>query len=218
MKTSAIILMAGSGTRMKMNEMKCFLKLKDKMVFQYSLNTFYPLVDEIILVIRKEDEILIKPYLDNKIKYVFGGKERQDSVYHALKICNGDYILIHDAARPLISKDVINEILEKKKDNEAILTYLPSKNSIRIKDNDKLINVKRDNVLEVTTPLCAPLNILLDSYNKAYDDNLLFTDDIAVIENYHKDIKINLIRSNDEDIKLTTKMDYYLLNLLLEMK
>ena len=56
---TAIILMAGSGTRMKMNEMKCFLKLKDKMVFEYSLNTFYPLVDEIILVIRKEDEILI---------------------------------------------------------------------------------------------------------------------------------------------------------------
>nr|MCR4898606.1 2-C-methyl-D-erythritol 4-phosphate cytidylyltransferase [Acholeplasmatales bacterium] len=75
-----------------------------------------------------------------------------------------------------------------------------------------------DNVLDVSTPLCAPLNILLDSYNKAYDDNLLFTDDIAVIENYHKDIKINLIKSNDEDIKLTTKMDYYLLNLLLEIK
>ena len=52
---TAIILMAGSSTRMKMNEMKCFLKLKDKMVFEYSLNTFYPLVDEIILVIRKED-------------------------------------------------------------------------------------------------------------------------------------------------------------------
>ena len=215
---TAIILMAGSGTRMKMNEMKCFLKLKDKMVFEYSLNTFYPLVDEIILVIRKEDEILIKPYLDNKIKYVFGGKERQDSVYNALKVCNGDYVLIHDAARPLISKDVIKEILDKKNNKEAILTYLPSKDSIRIKDNDKLINIKRDNVINVTTPLCSSKDILLDSYNKAINDNKLFTDDIAVLENYHKDIKINLIKSNDEDIKLTTKMDYYLLNLLLEMK
>ena len=218
MKTTAIILMAGSGTRMKMNEMKCFLKLKDKMVFQYSLNTFYPLVDEIILVIRKEDEILIKPYLDDKIKYAFGGKERQDSVYNALKLCSNDYVLIHDAARPLISKNVINEILLNKNNNEVILTYLPSKNSIRIKEDNKLININRDNVLNVTTPLCAPLNILLDSYNRAINDNLLFTDDIAVIENYHKDIKINLIRANDEDIKLTTKMDYYLLNMLLEIK
>ena len=215
---TAIILMAGSGTRMKMNEMKCFLKLKDKMVFEYSLNTFYPLVDEIILVIRKEDEILIKPYLDNKIKYVFGGKERQDSVYNALKVCNGDYVLIHDAARPLISKDVIKEILDKKNNKEDILTYLPSKDSIRIKDNDKLINIKRDNVINVTTPLCSSKDILLDSYNKAINDNKLFTDDIALIEAYHNDIKINLIKSNDEDIKLTTKIDYYLLNLLLEMK
>ena len=215
---TAIILMAGSSTRMKMNEMKCFLKLKDKMVFEYSLNTFYPLVDEIILVIRKEDEILIKPYLDEKIKYVFGGKERQDSVYNALKVSKGDYILIHDAARPLISKDVIKEILINKNNNEAILTYLPSKDSIRIKENNNLVNVKRDNVLCLTTPLCASLDILLDSYNKAINDNLVFTDDIAVIQNYHKDIKINLILSNEEDIKLTTRLDYYLLNAILENK
>ena len=215
--TSCIIVAAGVGARMGLNVNKALIKLGNKRVLMYSIDTFLKYVDEVIVVLNENDSDIIKE-LPSKVIYTFGGSTRGESVYNGITKAKGDYILIHDAARPLISKDVIKEILINKNNNEAILTYLPSKDSIRIKENNNLVNVKRDNVLCLTTPLCASLDILLDSYNKAINDNLVFTDDIAVIQNYHKDIKINLILSNEEDIKLTTRLDYYLLNAILENK
>ena len=203
--TSAIIVAAGSGSRMGLNINKVMYKLGNKRVFMYSIDTFKKYCDEIILVISEADKDVISE-LPKDIKYTFGGKTRGESVYNGLKIAKGDYVLIHDAARPFIDKNVIANIVSNKKDDEAVLTYLDSVDTLRLR-NDQLELLNRDEIIRAVTPQCANKDIMIDSYLKSFKDNLVFTDDIALISYYHKEIKIKLLKANNESFKLTYPFD-----------
>ena len=222
---SVILLMAGKGRRMNYKENKILMEIDNKPLFMYPLNTFFSLGVEVICVISKDDEDKIVPLLPKGVKYTYGGVERGDSVYNGLKLSTGDYVLIHDAARALISKECINneaKIEEYKlklsniDNNKAILTYLSVKDTIKEKKDDKLITLNREALVAAATPQCASREILLNAYEKAKSDNLHFTDDIALIEKYYPNIKIDLIEANPEDFKITNQLDYQLAKLLVE--
>ena len=121
----AIILAAGTGSRMQNATPKQFIKVNDKELMIYSLETFASVseIDEIIVVTSKEYifnvKSLIAFYKINKVRDVIvGGSSRQESVFNALKYLrenganNDDFILIHDSARALVNKEIIlNNIL-----------------------------------------------------------------------------------------------------------
>ena len=207
---SVILLMAGKGQRMKRNVNKVLLDVEDKPIFTYPLKTFQKFNFEVILVVSKEDYELVSKMDLGNTKITLGGTTRQESVYNGLKCVSGDYVLIHDAARAFIDDDTINKIIELKNDNEAILTYLNVKDTIKIKNGDKYITLKRDDLIAASTPQCASLKIFKEVYEKAFNDNFLATDDISLIEKYRPDIKINYILANDESFKITTPIDYEL--------
>ena len=213
---SVILLMAGKGRRMNYKENKILMEIDNKPLFMYPLNTFFSLGVEVICVISKDDEDKIVPLLPKGVKYTYGGVERGDSVYNGLKLSTGDYVLIHDAARALISKECINKIISNIDNNRAILTYLSVKDTIKEKKEDKLITLNREALVAAATPQCASREILLNAYEKAKSDNLHFTDDIALIEKYYPNIKIDLIEANPEDFKITNQLDYQLAKLLVE--
>ena len=213
---SVILLMAGKGRRMNYKENKILMEIDNKPLFMYPLNTFFSLDVEVICVISKDDEDKIVPLLPKGVKYTYGGVERGDSVYNGLKLSTGDYVLIHDAARALISKECINKIISNIDNNRAILTYLSVKDTIKEKKEDKLITLNREALVAAATPQCASREILLNAYEKAKSDNLHFTDDIALIEKYYPNIKIDLIEANPEDFKITNQLDYQLAKLLVE--
>ena len=213
---SVILLMAGKGRRMNYKENKILMEIDNKPLFMYPLNTFFSLGVEVICVISKDDEDKIVPLLPKGVKYTYGGVERGDSVYNGLKLSTGDYVLIHDAARALISKECINKIINNIDNNRAILTYLAVKDTIKEKKEDKLITLNREALVAAATPQCASREILLNAYEKAKSDNLHFTDDVALIEKYYPNIKIDLIEANPEDFKITNQLDYQLAKLLVE--
>lgn len=215
---SVVLLMAGKGSRMKQDINKILLPLGDKMIFEYSLSTFLSLGCEIIVVLSKEDEAIIINKLPKNVKYTYGGKTRQESVYNGLKMCTNEYVLIHDAARPFISKEIINNIINSYKLDEAILTYNNVKDTIKQISNNKLITIKRNELIAATTPQCAPLEIIKDAYNKAKNDNFEATDDISLIEKYYPNLKINYILSNEENFKITTPLDYEIAKIIVEKK
>lgn len=212
---SVILLMAGSGQRMKINKNKILLDLYGKPIFMHSLDLFKSYDFEIVCVINENDKDEVIPYL-NGIKYVVGGKTRKESVYNGLKAISGDYVIIHDAARPLLSKEVLDNILSIYKDSDAILTYHPCKNTIKLIENNKLKTLNRDNLINALTPQCAKYDLLYNAYKKSFEDNKEFTDDISLIEYYYSDKKIDLVLGNDELIKVTTLIDYKLLKSLKE--
>ncbi len=209
---SLVLVMAGKGQRMNKNINKILLPLGDKPIYEYSINLFKEFDFEIICVINKDDEII----KEDGIIYTYGGKTRSESVYNGLKIAKGDYVFIHDAARPLLSKEVIINILNNLNKNEAYLTYLESVDTLKEIDNDKIITLDRNKIIRALTPQCAKKDILIDSYDKAFKDNKSFTDDISLIEEYHKEVKINLVKSNPENFKITTEFDYELAKVLVK--
>jgi 2-C-methyl-D-erythritol 4-phosphate cytidylyltransferase len=211
---SVVLLMAGRGQRMKKNINKALLKVEDKPIFTYPLKTFKSFNFELILVVSKDNYDEISNMNLENVKLVIGGETRQESVYNGLKAATGDYILVHDAARAFIDKTTIEKIIELKNNNEAILTYLNVKDTIKIKDNDKYKTLKRDDLIAASTPQCASKEIFLEVYEKAKLDNFQATDDISLIEKYRPDIKINYILANDESFKITTPIDYELAKII----
>lgn len=209
---SVILLMAGKGKRCGLDKNKILYKLGNKPIYQYSLDLFLKYDFEIICVVNKDDLDELKDKLPNNVKIVLGGKERYDSVLNGIKEAKGDYLIIHDSARPFLDKSVIEEILNKKNDTNCILTYMDVKDTIKIND-DKISSLDRSKLISASTPQAGPKNIILDSYLKK-EDNKIFTDDISLVEYYHPEVKIDLIKSNDENFKITKEIDLKLASLI----
>ena len=211
---SVILLMAGKGQRMKKNINKALLDIGGLPLFMYPLNTFLSFGFEIILVVSEEDFKLVSDMNLKNVKIVKGGKTRAESVYNGLKKANGEYILIHDAARAFVDKKTIKNILDIKNNEEAILTYLDVKDTIKIKENNIYKTLKRDNLIAASTPQCASRKIFLEVYQKSIDEKFISSDDISLIEKYRPDIKINYILANEESFKITTPLDYELAKII----
>lgn len=197
-------MMAGNASRMKINENKVYLPLKDKMVFEFSLNRFMKFFKEIICVIRPEDEKYLANY-QNKVKIAYGGNTRQESVYNGLIMATGDYVLIHDAARPFITDKIINECINALNDGYSVLVGNESKDSIYCKN--PLTALNRSNLFSAQTPQGSKLSIMLSCHEYAKKEGLSVTDDISLILKYTDEI-VKLIEGCDENFKITTQLDY----------
>ena len=111
MKFTAIILAAGSGSRMGLQYNKILHRINGKRVLDYSLEFFekYPHCDDIILVCSNSDyEEILCDYQTQKMTIITGGDTRQESVYKGLKEANNPYVLVHDSARPYLNSSVID--------------------------------------------------------------------------------------------------------------
>ena len=209
---SVILVMAGIGSRMNLNVNKVLLPLNDKPVFMHSLLKFVNRGYEVVCVINPSDEALVKKYLPEGIIIAYGGNTRSESVYNGLSKCSGNYILIHDAARPLISNDVLDNVDKSIKDNKPILVYSKVKDTIKINDSG-IKTLNRDELLAAQTPQGASYRDLMYCYQMARMEGFNATDDMSLIERYIGS-DITLIEGNSENIKLTTQIDYEVVKLL----
>lgn len=162
-KNSVIIVAAGKGKRMNSSISKQFLQIKNKPILYYTLSKFstHESIDEIVLV-TLEDKIevcsdIIDKYNINKVsKIVPGGKERQDSVYNGLKGVSKDceVVLIHDAARPFVTSDIIENGIRYTNQYGAAACGVIPKDTIKIK-NEKGFAIdtpNREDLFIVQTP------------------------------------------------------------------
>lgn len=219
-KVSAIILMSGKGKRFGYNKNKVLLKLKRAPVFMYSVKEFEnnKYIDEIILCINKTDENQVNKYIKNKnIKIVYGGEERKDSVYNALKKTYSDIVLIHDGARPLIKNKYVNLLLKamNKYDGATLGTKAVSTIKISDESNEVVKTTNRRNTWEIQTPQCFKTEELKKGYKVYYKDKLI-TDDTYILEKMNKKVKI--IEGNKTNIKITYKDDLNICELFLDKK
>ena len=210
---SVIIVAGGSGSRMNMNINKQFIKINEKEVIAHTIDKFYKneYIDEIILVV-KEDEIdyfnknIINKYGYKNIKIALGGKERQDSVYNGLKIVDKDWdmVLVHDGARPFVSKEIIKKAVTETK--KASVIGVRVKDTIKVVNNNEIISTPNRNTLwAIQTPQTFKYDLLKIAYEKAYEENFYGTDDSSLVENLGE--KVNIIEGSYENIKITTKED-----------
>ncbi len=217
-KIAAIIVAGGSGKRMGTTIKKQFIKLKEKEVLAYTIEAFNNIdeISEIIVVTGKEDiekveaEIVQAYHLDKVSKIVAGGKERQDSVYNGLMAVNHEieYVMIHDGARPFVSKEVLKRAIEKTIEHKATVVAVPVKDTIKvINANTQIVEATpaREKLWSVQTPQSFSKQLLIDAYQSAKEKGLQVTDDSMIVEAYGKTVSV--VRGEYTNIKITTPED-----------
>lgn len=210
MDYSAIVLCAGRGSRSGLNYNKLLYRFEEKTVYEMTMEIF--LKDDRcqqIVVVTKKDEIndLKKLITTNKITYVFGGTERQDSVYNGLQVVNQEYVLIHDGARPYLKIENIDDILRCLNDNPACLLMVPVKDTIKVcKEGTVVETLPRSVLMQAQTPQAFKTELIKDCYRLAKDANFVATDDASLVEKF-KDIDVTVVIGSYENIKITTPDD-----------
>ncbi|SHH44224.1 2-C-methyl-D-erythritol 4-phosphate cytidylyltransferase [Tepidibacter thalassicus] len=214
---SVVIVAAGKGKRMNSNINKQYIKLNEKEIITYTIEVFdkNKNIDEIIVVIRKDEEKFFMEHILNRykfnknIKIAYGGNERQDSVYNGIKKVDSDcdIVLIHDGARPFITDEIINNSIKEAKKNKAVVVGVPVKDTIKILDDNNIIKgtPKRKYLWAVQTPQVFEYRLIKRAYEKAFEENYYGTDDATLVEKYGYNVK--MIMGSYENIKITTKED-----------
>ncbi len=216
-KVTVVIPAAGQGKRLGSDIPKQFLKIGGEPVIIKTLNAFCnnEHVDYIFIVTGNDHigycEELVKDYGLNKVKAVVeGGRERQDSVYNALKQINvecpdTEYVLVHDAARPFIKQETIDNVITAAYNTGAAIACVPVKDSIRQGSSEESRNIDRSNLYNVQTPQGFRKDILIEAYEKAFNEQYYGTDDAGLVERTGQ--KIELVMGQYDNIKITTKED-----------
>ena len=197
---------------------KQFIELKGKPILVYTLQKFISNddIDEIVLVL-PEDEIeyckeeILNKYSINVDKIVIGGKERQDSVYNALKLIEkSDIVLIHDGARPFISDRIIQEGIAYAKKFGAAAPGVMPKDTIKIKDsnNFSISTPDRNSLVAIQTPQIFKYDIIMKCHEEVKLSGLTVTDDTMVVEKYGHNVY--LYEGEYTNIKITTPEDLIL--------
>ena len=144
-----IVLAAGYGKRLKSKTPKAFNKVNNKTLLEYSLDTFknFPEIKKTVIVYNKKNKQYLSKLKQKNILKIIGGKTRQQSVFKALskiKKMNCKKVLIHDAARPNPSKELINKIIYKLKKNHAVVPLINANDAtkrIKKKKFSKILSV-----------------------------------------------------------------------------
>ena len=210
MNVTAIIAAGGKGTRMGGDRNKIFLELCGKTVISRTVEIFdkNPHISEIIIVTGKDDisecEALMQKF--GKISAIVeGGPTRRDSVYNGLKIAKGHIIAIHDAARCLVSDEIINEAIDAAVKYGAAAPGVICKDTLKESDEDGFIasTIDRSKTYQIQTPQIFKSEIIMSAHNNA--DVFEATDDCSLVERMGGKIKIT--QGSYDNIKLTTPED-----------
>ena len=216
----AVILAAGSGTRMGLETPKQFVEVNGKLVIEYSLATFqaHPDIDEIAVVTSKAYLPLMNELRDSGLypkwkKVLRGGAERYQSSLSAIQAYEknpDDILLIHDAARPLISAAVISKVLETMKNSNAAVVAIPASDTVlQSFDNQHIADIPpRKNLYYAQTPQAFRLGTLKRAFDLGMNDAAFSpTDDSGVVLRYLPEEPIVIVEGESKNRKITYKDD-----------
>ncbi|MGB9857270.1 MAG: 2-C-methyl-D-erythritol 4-phosphate cytidylyltransferase [Dictyoglomaceae bacterium] len=209
-----ILLAAGKSKRFG-GEDKLLQDLLGKPVIYYPLLALENVeeISDIILVSDKEKRDLLRDFIGKwgfkKVKNIVeGGKERQDSVYNALKsVSSYDFVLIHDSARPLASEELVKRVIKEGLRKKAVVTGLPVKDTIKLVDSSGKVKetLPRERLWQIQTPQFFEFQLILEAHEKARKDNFYGTDDSILVERLN--FPVYVIEGEPWNIKITTKED-----------
>ena len=219
----ALIMAAGSGTRMQnANEPKQFIRVNEKPLLVYSLETFNKVVDAIVLVtsleyVEKAHE-LCKKYRINKLKAIaIGGATRQESVINGLSAIKDNFkddsvVLIHDAARPLVSEKIIKDNIDAVNEFGAALTVIPATDTLHLSNDGEFVSssLKRNEIYQAQTPQSFIVKDIFEAHLLAKQENFIATDDASLFNRYNKK-PLHMVMGDKRNFKVTTEEDLLIL-------
>jgi 2-C-methyl-D-erythritol 4-phosphate cytidylyltransferase len=223
---SGIIVAAGQGVRMKNPVRKQYLGLGGRPILAHSLMAFDACdeIESIFLVVPKEDvdycqkNILPSLELKNKVKIIFGGARRQDSVYFGLQALDKktNTVVIHDGVRPFIQPEDIAACILGAKDFGACILGIPVSDTLKRVGKSGIIKktLARDDVWLAQTPQAFQYDLIIKAHKKARWDGYGSTDDASLLERLGINVKV--IIGSRSNIKIATLEDLAVARAMLE--
>lgn len=207
---SAIITCAGNGTRFGSD--KLFAKIKNKTIFIYTLENFVKAkkIDEIIVSVRQDNlkkfQKLAKE-ANIKVKFVIGGSQRFISALNGLAAAQGEFVVIHDGARPIVSPDLIDQVVTEVKKHNAVMTAIPPHVSIKYSTDGFISDhPPRSLTWMAQTPQAYRKDIIKKAYEMAITNNQHEgCDDSELVG--HIGIPVKIIPGEFNNLKITLPQD-----------
>lgn len=222
MKVAAIIPAAGIGRRMQHHLPKQYLTLGDRPILAVTLAVFeqLPEVTEITVVAQPAaldycQKQVITPYGFKKVlRLVPGGKERQDSVYNALKVLHRhndwDIYLVHDGVRPLVTADEVRRVIQAAAQHGAAILACPAQDTVKKVDRHRQVvaTLNRQEIWLAQTPQAFRASLLWRAFVEAYGREFYGTDEAALVEALG--VPVHVEPGSALNIKVTTPEDLFL--------
>jgi 2-C-methyl-D-erythritol 4-phosphate cytidylyltransferase len=206
----AVVVAAGEGRRF--GGPKQFAALRGRPVLDWSLAAFEanPFVDSIILVLAHPGEGGKYAARYGKIGAVVrGGEKRQDSVANGvegLKAEIGDIVLIHDGARPLVTQELIERIIDAARETGAAVPAVPLDDTIKEAEKNRVVRtLDRSRLFRVQTPQGFALGLLQKALERAKAEGAEGTDEASLVERLG--LPVALVPGDPRNIKITSPLD-----------
>ena len=215
--TTAIIVAAGKGERVGLETPKQFIEIDGKQILSLSIEAFKKNkeINQIIIVVNEKWHNKISN-LYSDCKVIIGGASRQESVKIGVESCDNhaEIVLIHDAARPFISQNIIQNCIKKIKSADAVAPILDSTDSLVEINGNKHKLINRRDIKSVQTPQCFKINVI----KKAMDTKFTSTDEIGLLLKKNPNSNLVFIKGSSKNFKITSKYDLLLAKCLMKNK
>ena len=225
----AVVLGGGTGTRFGAAMPKQLLTLNGKTLVEHCVAAFaaVPGIDEILLVMPSTYHDEAKRLVGDQVGAIIaGGATRPDSVRNALAHIGARHdpadtgVLIHDAARPLVTPQIIAACVAALHDHDALGTAVPTSDTILAVANGAIAHVPpRETLYRAQTPQCFRLETIAKAHALAAADPAFQpTDDCGVVLRYLKDVPVHVIPGSESNIKVTYPSDLAIAEALLRTR
>ncbi|MBM3191899.1 MAG: 2-C-methyl-D-erythritol 4-phosphate cytidylyltransferase [Chlamydiae bacterium] len=216
---SLILLAGGLGLRMGTSTPKQFLPLKNEPLALYSFHSL------LASSLSFQEVVIVTPTLyrslfqhpSYKILFADPGRERHLSLYSGFQVLSHkvDFILIHDAARPLVQKDDVKQLFEAAKEVGAATLATPVTSTIKEGSETDLVikTLNRKTLWDIQTPQCLKSSLVEEGFKRVFQENLTLTDDVSLAEILCHPVK--LVTGSPKNFKVTHPIDLHLAELLL---
>lgn len=222
----ALILAAGSSQRFHADKLKQFYQIDGRPLIWYAISSFHAVTDIDLIVIAVQKDAV--DYISNLIQdnnfykakhVIIGGNTRQESSFNGIKFIKtlakeDDIVLIHDAARPLVSKRIICDCIEGAKKYNAVTTALPLEDTPAISFDGDAIGFmpERKNVYRIQTPQAFKVGMIYIAHHLLKNDSNN-TDDAGLI--FKTFMPVHLVIGDKRAMKVTSLEDIYYLQALI---
>ena len=248
MRNIAVILAGGIGARVGGNTPKQLLPLQDgKSVLEHAVDAFEqsPYIDEVCIVMHPDyimhAEQMLLANAWQKVRHIIpGGKERWESSMNAIKAMgyrlwaigeenncqlpianshNAVNLLLHDAARPFVSQEIIARVCEALEEHEAVTVAIPSTDTVYEMVDGKVARIpQRSTIMRAQTPQAFRLELIAEAYAKALGTELCdiqvckvchlpATDDCGIVHEHMPQVPIYIVEGEEQNKKITFKED-----------